>query len=159
MVKLEKRSDSCNTRSISNCVEETQRLNVYFETALGRAKPQTANKIDKRSYKNSRLKSFLTVTLGKKLSAQSLYVFQLETRLNAKYPDFLIFAVDFRRSIDHREKAVNNVSSRYFLWRPSLSLSISVSLRHFIDPRYARRAAPRRRIRAKYFVSSWQNFP
>lgn len=115
MVKLEKRSDSCNTRSISNCVEETQRLNVYFETALGRAKPQTANKIDKRSYKNSRLKSFLTVTLGKKLSAQSLYVFQLETRLNAKYPDFLIFAVDFRRSIDHREKAVNNVSSRYFL--------------------------------------------
>lgn len=59
MVKLEKRSDSCNTRSISNCVEETQRLNVYFETALGRAKPQTANKIDKRSYKNSRLKSFL----------------------------------------------------------------------------------------------------
>lgn len=75
MVKLEKRSDSCNTRSISNCVEETQRLNVYFETALGRAKPQTANKIDKRSYKNSRLKSFLTVTLGKKLSAQSLMYF------------------------------------------------------------------------------------
>lgn len=128
MVKLEKRSDSCNTRSISNCVEETQRLNVYFETALGRAKPQTANKIDKRSYKNSRLKSFLTVTLGKKLSAQSLMYFNSKldsTRNILTDPNFRRWFSSFDRS---SRKGRKQSFHRDISYDDLLSLSLSLSL-------------------------------